>query len=435
MNNHLNVFNAYTKDSRAYQLENDLTRAFAICLQEDNLFFHEVLKYILSGSNFYNQLFEDLEGISDIKIDIQKPTSSIGEFEHVFAVSLSETEMNSDNFWSQNHHQIKDPICDLVIIINNLVIIFETKRNGVDCTSQLYNQVFNTFKHINNEIEKLEKSEIVTPKDLSWPKLMEITVKISSFEKATKNQNRFVSDFIDLVKKHNFRWLPEPPISSLKSGNKNSIERRIQSAVEELSKDNKYNKLSDRLGFSFTKSWAQEVIFSVSDGGSLEASIYPGNTKDQGVSLFKMEPRFNSTIEIDSADYQLHICYHIKFTSFQKFFTGLWFTESNLSQKLYTVNNFWNYSGRKKKGEEWNKIEALLDQCFKSEYNWKKECKWNEKVINSGKNQFDISFGYEVSIVIPFEILKSIDQKKSDLSGLMRLMEAIYDAFSNKLLA
>ena len=42
MNKHLNIFTTYAKDNRTYQLENDLTRSLAICLQEDALFFHEV---------------------------------------------------------------------------------------------------------------------------------------------------------------------------------------------------------------------------------------------------------------------------------------------------------------------------------------------------------------------------------------------------------
>jgi hypothetical protein len=53
MNSHLNVFKTYTKSNRVYQLENDLTRAFAICMQENSLFFHEVLQFILIDSNYF----------------------------------------------------------------------------------------------------------------------------------------------------------------------------------------------------------------------------------------------------------------------------------------------------------------------------------------------------------------------------------------------
>jgi hypothetical protein len=102
MNKHLNIFKTYAKGNRSYQLENDLTRALAICLQEDALFCHEVLKTIIDDADLYNQLFEDLDGDTDIQIEIQKATSNIGDFEQVFAVSLSESLMS--NFWQQTHN-------------------------------------------------------------------------------------------------------------------------------------------------------------------------------------------------------------------------------------------------------------------------------------------------------------------------------------------
>ena len=37
MNSHLNIYRTYTEINRKYQLENDLTRALAIALQEDSL--------------------------------------------------------------------------------------------------------------------------------------------------------------------------------------------------------------------------------------------------------------------------------------------------------------------------------------------------------------------------------------------------------------
>lgn len=55
-------------------------------------------------------------------------------------------------------------------------------------------------------------------------------------------------------------------------------------------------------------------------------------------------------------------------------------------------------------------------------------------MINSGKNQFDISFGYEVHIEIPFDKLKELDQKQSELDNLINLVTEIHKSFSNELL-
>ncbi|WP_143961336.1 hypothetical protein [Litoribacter populi] len=432
MNRHLNVFKFFSKEDRNYQLENDLTRAFAICLQEDNLFFHEVLKHLFNESNYYNQFFEDIDRNSEITVEIQKKVNAIGEFNHLFAVSLSESLMDCEDFWSQHPGTENDPIVDVVIRINDVVIIIEAKRNGVNCTAQLFNQAHNL--HRQNKLAELDFKKSVTPIDLNWPSLMELAIKILSFEKATQNINRFLYDFIHLIKIHNYRWLPEPPISSLSSDNKKAIKRRIESAVQELGKIDDHPLLSNRLGIQFQKPWAQEILFSITDEGSLVASIYPGNTKSQGHFIFQNDPKFNTHIEIDGIEYPLEQIHHIKFTSFQRYFAGLFFTEEVLSSPLYTKKNFNQYTGRKKRGQDWKQIEVLFDNVFTQDYNWKKHCQWNDKIMNSGKNQFDISFGYEISLNIPFEKLKAIDNDKSDLTGLVNLLNRIVKAFNENLL-
>jgi hypothetical protein len=432
MNSHLNIFKGYAKDEREFQLENDLTRAFAISIQEDNLFFHEILKHLLTGSNYYNQLFEDFDGDSEISIEIQKKVSSIGDFDHVFAVSLSENVMEREDFWSQNHKHEYDPICDIFIRINNIIIVFEAKRNNVNCTTQLFNQIHNLYNL--NQISEADFNKSVSPVDLNWPLLMEMAVKIYSFEKATENKNRFLSDFIHLIRSHNYRWLPEAPIGSLSSDNIVSIKRRLESAVQELCKSENYTLLNNRIGIQFQKPWAQEVLFSINGKGGLVASIFPGNTKSQGNYIFSNDLVFNTQIKVIEDLYELEIIHHIKFTSFQRYFSGLFFVEKDLNENLYTKDNFWNFSGRKKRGKKWDDIENLFDRVFKSEFKWKEYCNWNEKIASSGKNQFDISFGYEISINIPFERLKKIDQKKSDLSGLIKIVKDIYLAFNNQLL-
>lgn len=434
MNSHLNIFKSYTNTNRTYQLENDLTRALAISLQEDSLFFHEVFKEILKGTNFYNQLFESLESETNVNINIQKKASQISNFDHIFAISLSESEIS--DFWEQNYNKNYDPICDLVIQINNIVLVFEAKRDNVNCTAQLYNQILN-ITNTENEPQDFNREnygEIVTPFDFNWPRLMAIAVKVSSFEKTMNSQNRFLSDFISLVKQHNFRWLPEPSISALQPTNKRAILRRFESAIEEVAKTTEISKLNynDRLGLEFYRNWAKEILFSINDKGNLGISIYPGNTKGQGYSLFENNPKFSEKLNILGNEYKTKYSYHIKLTSFQKYFQGLWFSETDLKKPLYTKANFNKYTGRKKRGNQWEQLSSLFDESLN--YDWKKQCDWENSVIGSGKNQFDISFGYEVHIEIPFQKLKELDQKQSELNNLINLIIEIHKSFSNELL-
>ena len=430
MNKHLNIFTTYTKKNRVFQLENDLTRALAICLQEDTLFFNEVLKSLFNGSDLYNQLFEDLDSNTTVQIEIQKKTSEIAEFEKVFAVSLSESSMS--DFWRQNNNSEYDPICDLVITINDILIIIEAKRDNIDCTAQLYNQILNIYSNQNKNIKENKPS--ITPFDLNWKKLMAIAVKVSSFEKTTKNTNRFLTDFIHLVKAHNFSWLPETPIGSLKAINTKSIYRRVESALTQFCKNNAFvDKLpyNDRLGSTFSQAWASELLFEIdSKSGDLVVSIYPGNTKGQGYHIFDKDPKFNNQLKVANHTYLVNKCYHIKFMG-QSYITGLWLNDKDFSKDLYTKENFNNFTGRIKRNA-WESIEDLLDKHINID--WKSECNWTNKIINSNRSQFDISFGYECYIHIPFNVLASLDKNQSEISMLSELIENIYKSFETDLI-
>lgn len=432
MNSHLNIFKTYTRETRSFQLENDLTRAFAISLQEDSLFFHELLKEIFKETPFYRQLFGSLESETTISIDIQQKASQVTDYEHIFAIALSEAEMS--DFWESKNNIEYDPICDLVIRINSVYLIVEAKRDRTDCTTQLYNQVFNIIKSNEENTISLSKQtheNFITPYDLNWKKLMSIAVRVLSFEKSFGHTNRFLSDFVSLVKSHNFKWLPESPISSLQSNNRSAILRRIESAIIEASKfDDKISKLpyNDRLGIVFLEGWAQEILFDINEFGDFCAVIYPGNTREQGKELFKHNLEFKEKINLLEESYQVTKLYHIKFTSFQRFFSGLWFNNTQVEGELYTISNFQEFTGRKRR-EEWGKIENLFDNFLR--YEWRKQCRWNEAIINSGKTQFDISFGYELVVTIPFHKLKEVDTEQYELTNLIELIKNIYSEFRN----
>jgi len=429
MNKHLNIFTTYAKENRSYQLENDLTRSFAICLQEDALFFHEVLKSILA-SDVFDQLFEDFDGETKVQIEIQKQVSQISEFDKVYAVSLSESVMS--NFWLQTDNTEYDPISDLVITINDVLIVVEAKRDNIDCTAQLYNQIFNILKKQNKKIDDCRAE--VAPFDLNWKKLMVIAVKVASFEKTTGNSNRFLNDFIQLVKNHNYTWLPETPIGSLTNINSLSVYRRLESALAEFcNNDEEVKQLTynDRLGTDFSKGWSNELLFEVdTDTGDLYIEIYPGNTKSQGYHIFNKEPKFNTQLKIGNENYPTSIGHHIKFMG-QQYITGLWLTDKDFNKALYTQKNFNKHTGRIYR-KDWPVIENLLDEHINTD--WKAQCNWEGKIINSNRSLFNIAFGYHISITIPFKKLKELDNNHNDIKPLASLIESIYRAFENDLI-
>lgn len=435
MNSHLNVFNTYTKVERIYQLENDLTRAFAICMQEDALFFYEILKIIINDDKQLDLLFSSTEVENKVNINIQVNSSYINSFDKIIAVSLSENEMNVNDFMNQTYLHEYDPICDIVIELNDIVIIIEAKRDGVDCTAQLFNQAYNIVRN-SNHIDKF--NEIVIPRDLNWKRLMMIASKVSSFQKTIGQVNRLTLDFINLVKGHNPNWLPETPIAALSNNQTQSIRRRIESAINYLDINDGIKKLTynDRLGCTFGKPWAQEILFHISDKGDLVITVYAGNTKAQGWHVFSRDLQIAKELEIHGQNYTLYQGYHIKLTSFQKFFAGLWFTDVDLKKKgLYSKENYHNYTGRNVQSKgHWSDLENLFDEYFHENFNWRNALNWKQKVIESNKTQFDLSFGYELFTIIPFQELKKLDTSETNIDGLVSLIRASYKSFEEDLI-
>jgi hypothetical protein len=427
MNNHLNIFNSYTKDERITQLENDLTRGLALTLLEDQLFLNTFLGYVLNKKKGgYCGVFDDFDGKKEIEIDIQKKVSSIKDVDHIFAVSISECDLQTDSFFNQSNNKEYDPITDLLITLSNVAIIVEVKPNYQDCTGQLFNQALNASE------AKTITSKEVTPVDFNWKKVMEKAVQIHNFQKATNNSSRFLNDFIQYVQGHNFNWLPQAALASLDiKGASGPIYSRIDTAIKQSVLRSLENK---RLGFECDKSWADEILFSVNkENESIDLRIYPGNTKNQGWNIFSKdgEPLFKKEVSLGAQTFPIIKNYHTKLTSFQKYFTSIDFKEDNLKQALYTRENFITYSGRKKRDNgDWDKLENLFDAHFKEDFDWKKDSSWKEKVRESGKSQFDISFGYELIVNIPYKTFQEKDKNKEDLSDLVAFIEEINSEFS-----
>lgn len=431
MNTHLNLFKTYTKENKEKQLENDLTRALAICLLENNMFLHGLLKTILKEA-VYNNIFSNFEGKSNLKIDIQKRVNELEGFDKIYAVSVSGFKMNTDSFYKQNYTDEYVPITDMVISVDNVVIVFEVKRDNTNCTAQLYNQALNTLK--TSDKDAVVDRNSVTAVDLCWSKIAELSLKINNFQKSTNNSSRFLNDFIAFIRNHNYRWFPELPLASIKLNKKPTlVEDRIKTAIS----NSKYEGLSSRIGFKINIGWASEVVFRVDTRvNTVDAFIYPGNTKGQGYSLFKGkgEPKFKEKLTIQKNTYNVIKSFHIKFTSFQKYFQGLEGENSDMLLPMITDVNFRNFSGRKKRGaKNWKTVEDFFDTHLKQDYNWKGRCRWQEDVLDSGKSQFDLSLGYMLKIKIPFEVLKDIDTADNNLEPLIFFLESIKEEFENVL--
>lgn len=431
MNKHLNIYKTYTKVNRKNgELEDDLTRALAIVLQENDVFLHQFLKHILNKKEkAYDNLFDDYTNKSPIEIDIQKPVESIEGFDHLFAVRISGDAMGND-FFNQNHDRDYNAVTDMFIKIDSCAIILEVKPRNHNSTAQLYNQALNAIK----SNDELNLNKDVTPVDFNWPLIMETAVRVNNYQTAIGKSSRILDNFISYIKKHNYEWLPQLSLSALSfHSNQSSIEKRFRDVIE----NSEYQSINGRLGFNYNFGWAQELLISFdNDKEQVIFSIYPGNTKSQGERIFKQngEPNFKKELDIKGTKVRIDKLYHIKFSSFSSYFTGIWFNEEALKETLFTKANFWKFSGRKKRAQHWDGLAQLFDKSFKEDFNWREVCLWNRKVVGSNRSQFDLSFGYELKIKIPYREIQEIDLDKNNLEPLSSLLEQVKEAFKTVLI-
>jgi hypothetical protein len=317
----------------------------------------------------------------------------------------------------------------MFIKIDSCAIILEVKPRNHNSTAQLYNQALNAIK----SNEELNLNKDVTPVDFNWPLIMETAVRVNNYQTAIGKSSRILDNFISYIKKHNYEWLPQLSLSALSvTENSRSISKRLNDAIE----NSENTAINNRLGIKCNYGWAEEIIINLNENTEeVSFTVYPGNTKSQGYHIFKTEgePQFKKSLAINAKAREINKNYHIKFSG-QSYITGLWAGEKDFKKPLYTKANFYNHSGRKKRQLHWETIKSVLDNAFKDDYDWKKYSNWNQKLINSNRSQFDISFGYELSVSIPFKELQLLDTDKKDLTNLIHLINEVKEAFKTVLI-
>ena len=135
-NHHLNLFRYFHESHETQFIENNLSRAFAICLQQDLLFFSEYLRGILDDED-YDYLFSHYDEDSKYTIDLQLDTNSIelSDVKKIYAITMTGDEhLNMNDFLQLKANGQKDKnITDIWMVIKDMVFVIEVKRTNENC--------------------------------------------------------------------------------------------------------------------------------------------------------------------------------------------------------------------------------------------------------------------------------------------------------------
>src|SRR5690606_17164025 len=156
------------------------------------------------------------------------------------------------------------------------------------------NQALNTIKGD----ESLTMQNDVTAVDFNWPLIMQMAVRVNSYQVAINKESRLLDNFISYIKMHNYQWLPQLSLSALSfAKNSNSISKIFNDAIE----NSENTIINNRLGIKYNYGWAEEMLISLNQKAEeVSFTVYPGNTKAQGYHIFQTEgePQFEKTLYI-----------------------------------------------------------------------------------------------------------------------------------------
>lgn len=426
MDKHLNLFRFFNNSSYEFW-ENNLSRAFAICLQNDATLLSSVLKKILGNEMYVEASNYD----TNIDVDLQRKVTQLENYTYIYAVACSGIEISEQEIQEIKARDIaEEPKTDLLITVGDICILFEFKRTEEDCAAQLKQQA---------EIVKKNSPECkdeIKSVDFNWTEILKICLSVLSFERKIKKENVFLKDFIDFIEMYNPNWFPEKKLSEISFPVQNSedeypniqyLNKRLNTIQDYVFGQDNTKWIADRYVISIDEPWAKElrVWYDNVDGNNcLTVDIYPGDTKAQGIEYFREGKVYNWENK-QICNYRLEVSYYLKFSHFNKGITWLWLNTEEC-EKTHNYEFFSKWTGRYNEywAKKWKKKFAKeLSEVIPD---WKERTEWEETIEKSNRNYFDLSVGTHLRVLIPYNEAQKLDNTNSNDNKLADRIRKIY---------
>jgi hypothetical protein len=430
---HLNIFRFFNESSDAHYIENNLSRAFAICLEYDLTFFSEFLHGVLEQTD-YSYLFAHYSKDSEYYVNLQINTSDIevSGIRVLYAIAMTANPgLSMDGFGSHGSQAGKESnTTDIWILVKDIIIVIEVKRSWEDCKQQLYNQVQPLIQK-NHEIQLKSVA-------FSWQNALQIMERVANMRLMRQDHVSFLGDFLTLCEGRYPEWFPTQPFYHL-PGLRDMSEKTVKARDKRLRQiitqsGHEILGYHDRLAIACRLPWASEIIPLIRSHGStdyINFLIWPGNTKTQGYYIYgrgNLEWTKKPHLRVGDSDFELDTVYHMKFSHFSRYVSHIEFSEKDLLKAIYTPDNFYSRSG-KWDTDRWEQFEEFMDEYFKPEFNWRNGCGWEEKFLHSERSYFTVSFGFETELWIEYERFREIDRLPNDFSRPVAFVNEIVTAF------
>lgn len=424
-NQHLSLFRFYAESPTAEAIENNITRALAICLRSEPTVLLEFLRILdIAPATLFGGRSD-----FDIGIEIQRNCTGIDPRDKILAVAL--TPQTLDSVLPVPEGGAEAPVTDILLEIGPWTIIIEVKRVAEDCRQQLANQV---AKVLGGD------SLPVKFKPLTWSVLLEALVHIQQYLAATGRQLPLLDGLLELIEYNNPDWMPIAPLAGVPFALPEPKEAYIPIAarIEMLKLQlGPTRKIGNRIAVQLNQSWVSEAHLHttrVGDKDYLAAALWVADTKGQGHFIFNGDLSWTKleSVTIGKKPYSLQLSPYIKFGHFNGSIAELYAKPDEVSHflaKVHTPENYREYSGRWSRAS-WNELESELDKLL-SGIDWRSRAGWAGNFVATERSYVTIAFGFRVELLVPYTEAQELDSFNS-LNGtnlLVQLMRQLLNDF------
>jgi hypothetical protein len=158
--------------------------------------------------------------------------------------------------------------------------------------------------------------------------------------------------------------------------------------------------------------WIREInidLHTQNNKNYIRLRFHPGDTKGQGWYIFSKNKEIIWPENI--LENELNVTPYIKMSHFNH---GIGWIELTLeeSKKTHNFETFKKICGRKTK-DKWNVLKAQLNELLSNK--WEEKSNWQNNFELTNRTYVDISFGYKVNILIPYDKAQSLDDKSEGI--------------------
>lgn len=436
-NRHLNIFEHYTQKG-ALPIENNISRGFAILLNQDNLFFDRFIDYInakcsekKSECNISKPQRPDEKEVG-IQQQIKSIVSNYPNPNNVIGLTLT-TSAHAE--WVENKKDDStNLITDIVINCRDSLIVIEVKRNATDARIQLKQQVNSILAEVVRQGGNVPEKELL---EGTWEEIIAVLQDV--FNLTNVSADSVLGHYLIHLESNYPTWFPVALLSDIEITRENevAIEKRIHKLIQNCcEKEDEEKKYSGRyiipLNYDFTTEAQVNMDY---EDKTLIVRIWAGDTKWQGYCLFNKTKNdlswvYENKIRVENQELKVSTKPYLRLAHFQTSIIGEYINLDYFQKKFGSDKekcmSLYNDITREWKRPNWEELKNILTHKYRGLIDLDSfNAAFQAKFENSNRGYAHVSFGFETTAFLPLDIIIKHEKLGSSKKGNDKLANLV----------